>query len=197
MLALAEPEVLGEEVVREDLDLGVQLPDAAVVEPARCLDLVLGVDDRLLELEEVLAGLKLGVGLRHREDRLQRLLHVPFGDARFRRTRHVQRLRASARDVLENRLLVRGIPLHRLDQIREQVGASLQLHGDVAPRLVDANVQLHQRVVRRPQVDTGDDDDRDDDDSDDDETFCLRRQQQKQQPSKGKRNGGFAEQQQQ
>src|SRR5690606_7930401 len=52
-LALGEAEAAREDVVREDLDLRVELADAAVVEAAGGLDLVLGRDELALELEEV------------------------------------------------------------------------------------------------------------------------------------------------
>src|SRR5690242_6856418 len=57
-LALAEAETAGEQVVREDPDLGVELALTAVVEPARGLDLVLGVDQVGLQAQEVLARLE-------------------------------------------------------------------------------------------------------------------------------------------
>src|SRR3546814_3132758 len=90
-LALAEAEVAREEVVREHLDLGVQLAHTTVVEAARGLDLVLGVDDRLLKLEEVLARLQLRIRLRNGEDRLQGLLHVALGDTGLGRPTQIGR----------------------------------------------------------------------------------------------------------
>ena len=157
-------------VVREHLDLGVQLAHAAVVEPARRLDLVFGVDELGLQLQEVLARLQLGVRLGDGEDRLQRLLHVVLGRARLGRALRRQRLGAGLGDVLEDRLLVRRVALDRLDEVRDQVGTTLELHRDVAPRLVDAHVQRDQRVVRGPQVDA-DDQHECDDDEDGDEPF--------------------------
>ena len=58
---------------------------------------------------------------------------------------------------------MRGVALHRLDEVRQQVGSPLELDRDVAPRLVDAHVQRDERVVGRPQVDADDDDERHDD----------------------------------
>ncbi len=169
-LALLEAQATHEQRVREDLDLRVQLAHAAVVEPARGLDLVLGVDQLALQLQVVLAGLELRVRLGDREDALQRRLHVVLGDGRLGRAARRQRLGSRLGDVLEDRLLVCRVSLDRLDEVRDEVGTTLELHGDVAPRLVHADVQRHERVVRRPQVDT-DDDDEQDDDADDDEPF--------------------------
>src|SRR5690606_37046565 len=84
-LALGEAEATNEQGVREDLDLRVQLAHATVVEPARRLDLVLGVDQFTLQLQVVLARLELRVRLGHGEDTLQGLLHVVLGDSGFGR----------------------------------------------------------------------------------------------------------------
>ena len=89
-----EAEAAHEQRVREHLDLRVELAHAAVVEPARGLDLVFGVDELDLQLQEVLARLQLRVGLGDREDRLQRLLHVVLGGARLGRALRLQRLGA-------------------------------------------------------------------------------------------------------
>ena len=51
----------------------LKFTDTAVVEATRRLDLVFGVDQLGLQLEEVLAGLQLRVRLGDREDRLQGL----------------------------------------------------------------------------------------------------------------------------
>ena len=53
---------------------------------------------------------------------------------------------------------------------QQQVGAALELHGDVAPGLVDAHVEGDERVVGRPEVDA-DDDRQQHDDADEDEDF--------------------------
>jgi hypothetical protein len=65
---------------------------------------------------------------------------------------------------------VGGVSLDRLDQVRQQVGPSLELHGDVAPRLVDAHIEGDESVVGGPEVDA-DDDGEQHDDTDDDEDF--------------------------
>ncbi|MNE47646.1 hypothetical protein D3C80_1420580 [compost metagenome] len=60
---------------------------------------------------------------------------------------------------------MRGVALHRLDQIGDQILTLLQLHVDVGERLIGRLIQRHQFVV-------GPDDDEqqnDDDDADDDQ----------------------------
>src|SRR6185312_4719556 len=91
-LALGEAQATGEQVVGEHLDLGVELPHSAVIEAARRLDLVLGVDQVGLEPEEVLARLQLRVRLGDGEDALQSRLHVVLGDGRLTRRLRGERL---------------------------------------------------------------------------------------------------------
>ena len=54
------------------LDLDVEVAHGHVVEAPRGLDLVLGVGELVLELEEVLVGLQIRVGLRDGEQLAQR-----------------------------------------------------------------------------------------------------------------------------
>ena len=56
-VTVMEPELLGKHVVGEDLNLRVELPHATVVETARGLNFVFGVDKLTLQLQEVLAGM--------------------------------------------------------------------------------------------------------------------------------------------
>jgi len=59
---------------------------------------------------------------------------------------------------------VRGVALHGLDEVRDEVVAPLELNVDIGPRLLHALAQRDQPVVRRDE----EQDDRDDDDGDDD-----------------------------
>ena len=64
---------------------------------------------------------------------------------------------------LEGALLVRGVALDRLDEVRDQVVATLELNVDLAPCLLHEVAQLDEAVVHadRPegeQHDDGDDD---------------------------------------
>src|SRR5690606_10342910 len=135
-LAFSEAESTREQVVREHLDLGVELAHAPVVETTGCLDLVFSVDERVLHLTEVLTRLQLRVGLSDREQALERLLHVSLCDAGFTRACRGERLSTSTRHILENGLLMGGIALHRLDEVGDQICTTLQLYRDAAPRLV-------------------------------------------------------------
>ena len=56
--------------------------------------------------------------------------------------------RASARDVLEHLLLVGGVALDRLDQVRDQVVSTPELGVDVRPRVLDEGLLRDEPVVR-------------------------------------------------
>ena len=61
------------------------------------------------------------------------------------------RVRARLGDGLERAALVLGVAPHRLDEVRDQVPAPLQLHLDLRPRVVDAVPQPDEAVVERDQ----------------------------------------------
>ena len=69
-------------------------------------------------------------------------------------------------DGLEGAALVRRIALDRLDEVRDQVVAPLELHLDLGPRVVDAVALLDEAVVERDHVDHEQDDDDHDGDQD-------------------------------
>ncbi len=123
----------------------------------------------LLQGEEVLVRLQVGVGLRQREQLPQRAgedvlgLGLLLGPGALGLDRGVARLH----DAFEGALLVRGVALDRLDQVGDEVVAPLELHADLRPRGVDAVAQLDEPVVARDEPDHEHQDDGDDDDPDD------------------------------
>ena len=64
VLALVEVELVGDDVRGDRLDLGVIAVDGVVVELPRVGDAALGAGELLLQVEEVLVRLEVGVGLR-------------------------------------------------------------------------------------------------------------------------------------
>ena len=54
-----------------------------------------------------------------------------------RAPRALMALARALRDGLERAPLVGGVALHRLDQVRDEVVAALELHVDLRPRVVD------------------------------------------------------------
>src|SRR5690349_21366903 len=77
-LAFPESERAGDQDGREHLDRVVVRQDRVVVDLARDRDLVLGVPELPLEVEEVLVRLQLRVGLGDREQPAERLAEDAF-----------------------------------------------------------------------------------------------------------------------
>jgi hypothetical protein len=73
------------------------------------------------------------------------------------------RTRSRVGDRLERLALVRGVALHRLDQVRDQVIAALQLDVDLRPRVLDAVAQGDEPVVEQHQRDDEQGNDAEDD----------------------------------
>src|SRR5205085_4615783 len=123
--------------------------DGVVVELPRDRDLVLGLLELALELLEVLRRPQLRVGLRDGEEAPERR-----GQPALRRRLLLDRLRLLGRrprlgDAVEGGALVPGIALHRLDEVRDQVVAALQLHLDLRPGVLRAVAQSHEPVVEQ------------------------------------------------
>ena len=149
VLPLLELERPGEEHGRELLDLGVVVEHAVVVELPRVGDPVLGGGQLLLQLQEVLVGLEVGVGLAEGEQRLAarrsagcRPGPAPAGCAALRSP--MLRAWMTASSVV---LLVGGVALHGLDQVGDEVEPALQLHVDLRPGVLDLVAPADQAVV--------------------------------------------------
>ena len=150
-LALLKLEDAGKDNSRERLNGVVVAEHAVVVALARVAHLVLGVLECGLELRKVGVRLKVGVGLGHSKELAQRTgQHV----VRF----HLGLGGGGAHGGVacvdyggERVLLVLGVALDGLDQVRDQVVAALQLRVDVLPSVIDA-IALGDHVV----VDAGD-----------------------------------------
>ena len=164
-LTLLKLEDAGKDDGRERLD-GVVVAEHAVVVALACVaNLVLGILERRLELRKVGVCLKVGVGLGNGEELAQgtgqHVVGFHLGLGRGRLDGGVARADYGG----ERLLLVLGVALDGLDQVGDQVVATLQLRVDVLPRVVDA-VALGDHVV----VDAGDgaDNRNDNNDADDD-----------------------------
>ena len=122
---------------------GVQLGDRVVVVLAGERDLVLGLGQLLLEVEEVGVGLEVRVGLGDGVQPDQGALEL---GVRGRLGRDVAagrgRLDLGARlgDLLEDLALVGGVPLDRVHQVRDQVGTAGELDVDATERLLGRHV---------------------------------------------------------
>ena len=166
-LALLDAGDAGEQQPGQRAHERVQLRDGVVVVLPGEGELVLGVGELALEVEEVLVGLEVGVVLGDRVEVDQRPLHGGVGGGLGVDVVALRRgleARPRAGDLLEDRLLVRGVPLDRVDEVRDQVGATGELDVDAAQRLLGADVRGAQLV----EADDGEpgegDQHRDDDD---------------------------------
>ena len=133
---------------RELLDQRVQTRHLVVVELPGVSDLRLGAGQFLLQRQEVLVGLEIGVVLGYGDQ-----VTEPGGDGVFglRLILHplrAHRLSPSLGHVFEDLAFVRGVALHRFDEIRDQVVAATQLDVDLGPAIVDARPERDQPVER-------------------------------------------------
>src|SRR5439155_4087151 len=122
-----EAEERGNEVRRKGLHRRVEIAHDRVVVATGVLDRVLDLAERPLELDEVRVRLEVRIRLGKREELAEgareRVLRLR---ARLRRLRG-DRGAARARHGLERGPLVGGVALHRLDEVRHEVGAPLEL----------------------------------------------------------------------
>src|SRR6266542_3872610 len=136
-------------------------------------DPVLGALELALQLEEVLVGLELGIALDGDEEPAQRAAQLGLRLLELLERRRIvdqlgRRLdpgHAGPRPghFLEHGAFLRGEALDRLDQVRDQVGATLVDVLDLRPLLVDELLAAHELVVDADRPDqTTDDDDGDD-----------------------------------
>src|SRR5258706_7382186 len=165
-----EAECAGEDAVREGFALGVVLHHRIVIGLAGEGDLVLGAGELLLQREHVLVGLQVGILLEDRDQPAERAAQRAF---RLRQALHGGRIsrirrrglrrayRAAARldHRVERAALVLHVALHRLDEIRDQVVATLELHVDLREGGLVPVAQGNQAVVDRDGPEPDDDDD--------------------------------------
>src|SRR2546423_5947627 len=162
-----------------------KLPDGHVVVP-RCVVVALALDgdavlrplELRLELEEVLVRFELGITLHDDEQpregvaetRLRLLVlreglrvrgDVGRASRRPGRKRHLPNARAGIRDRLERLALVRGVALHGVDEVRDQVEAALIVVLHLPPLRVHGFIEGDE-VIARPDVPAAENQDHDD-----------------------------------
>src|SRR5262245_31132400 len=142
----------GEEDVRDLLDAGVQDGDRLVVELAPVGDLVLERRDPLLQLQEVLVRLEVGVVLGDREQALEGGRHLGAGLSLGGGTLRPQVARAGGDHLFKSVPFVLHVPLAHLHQPRDLVVALLLQDLDVRPRLVDVDANGDQLVVDADEI---------------------------------------------
>ena len=139
----------------ERLDRVVVREHRVVVDLARDGDLVLGLGELAPGAARKFSSrLQLGIRLGDGEQAAERLAEDALGRAGS--AAEALRACAAARacgDRLERPALVRRVALDRLDEVRDQVAAPLELHLDLRPGVVDAVAQPDEPVVERDQED--------------------------------------------
>ena len=161
-----KPRAPRDERGREGLQLDVVVTHVAVVEAARELDLVLGGGQLLLEIGEGGDGLEVGVVLGYREQAAQALAqHVlglaDLGGVAGGAGRDCGCPRVG--DRFEGAALVPDVALDRLDQVRDQVVAALELDVDLRPGFLGAISERDEAVVGEDEPKDDEDDDSKDD----------------------------------
>src|SRR5258706_1053972 len=158
-----EADHAGEQCDRHLLDAGVVFLDRVVEEAAAGRDLVLEVGQLAGQLLEVGVGLQVGIGLRQRDQPAERDAQLVFGgrDLCWSLRRH--RTVAGFYPLIERAALVRGVALHGLDQIGDQVVALFELHVDVGKGLADTLTERNQPVIRAEREENDNNEDADND----------------------------------
>ena len=153
--ALRETEQACDDIAREHIDLVVERQHVTIVEAAGSLNLVFRVRELPLQLEEVLVGLEIRIGFRDCKQALQRIREHIFGLRLVRGGTGLHRSGARSGHFLKHAGLMRGIALDRIDEIRNQIVAALELHIDIAPGLAHAIAQGHKAVKQRDNIEYG------------------------------------------
>ena len=94
-------------------------------------------------------GLEIGIGFGQREQLAQRAGQHVLGRRLLRRTLRRDRRVARLDHLVERAALMRGVALHGLDQVGNEVVPLAQLHVDVGKGLVDPLPHGDQAVVDR------------------------------------------------
>src|SRR5258705_5073985 len=158
-----EAEHAGEKYGGHLLDAGVVLLNRVVEEAAAGRDLVLEVGQLARQLLEVGVGLEVRIGLGQRDQSAERAAQLVFGSGDLSRSLRRHRGVAGLDNVVEHAALVRGVALHGLQQIRDQIVALLELHVDVGKGLADALTERDQAVIGRKREKHENDDNADND----------------------------------
>ena len=140
----------GDDVGRHDLDLGVVLLYHIVIELTGVGDFLLERLELGLQVQEVLVGLQLRIRFGHGLEVHDRAAQLVFGlDALCHITglRRLECAGAGLGHLCEHLRFMGSVPLDGLHEIRDEVGALLELHVDLRPAVFDAIAQCDQTVV--------------------------------------------------
>ena len=137
----------GQQVGREGLDGGVELARSGVEVAARGGELVLDIGNLLLQLHEVLVGLQIGIRLQgNAETGEGGAQNILSGNLVVDGTGSDGTV-AGGDDTVQGLLLVRGIALHRSNELRNQIVPLLELDIDISESILTVISQFNQTVV--------------------------------------------------
>ena len=157
--------ILAKNTAGTDWILLLNVEHAVVVELAGVGDATLGAGQLLLQRQEVLVGLQVGVGLAQGEHLAQRTgEHVVGLRLGVRRVRCGDGRVAGLDDGFERAAFVRGVALDGFDEVRDEIEPALQLDVDLRPGVVDLVAAPDQAVVGADEDGHDHQDDHDDDD---------------------------------
>ena len=142
-----EAEHTGKEHGRKLLHAGVELFRRAVEEAADCSQLVLDVGQLALQLQEVLVSLQVGISLHADLQTCQGTAQGILSLDLIIQGGCIHRSSTGCRHTLQHTLLVLGIPLDGIHQVRNKVVTLLQLNIDVGESVFTIVAQSHQIVI--------------------------------------------------
>jgi hypothetical protein len=152
IVGLTEAACARDEQSWEAGDQGVQVADDGVVVAPGVLNVVLDIDERLLQVEEVLTGLQVGIGLDERDDVADRRGQAALALAAAGDRLSLACARPRGDGAAERLGLVLRVPLDGRDQGWHQVPAPFQLNVDITPGTVGAPAQADELVVGPDEV---------------------------------------------
>ena len=145
------------------MDGDVEVAHGAIVIASRHLELIFDLGQLLLQLEKIFVGLEVRIVLSQGDQPAERTLQRAFGHGLARHVVGRDARCPRTHDILEQGALVRGIGLHGVDQVRDKVGASAQLHVDTAPGFLHQVSLADQTIVEDDDIDADCEDCGDDD----------------------------------
>ena len=159
IVLVLEAECSGDYAAGEHLALVAIVSHVTVVEAPCRLDSVFGVDQFLLQLEEIAVGFELRVVFHHRQHLLQGVDQLALVGLLVDGSLTGHALGAKLSDALEDLLFVGRVAFDRRNKVGDKIVAALEFGVDVAPRIADVVSQSNQRVVRKNDVHDRNEDD--------------------------------------
>jgi len=128
-----ESECAADDVGRELLNRILEVLHYRIVETARRLDFVLGIGEFALEFDEIRIRFQVGITFGNREERLERAREHIFRFRVLRDGLRTHRFGARLGHLLQCARFMGSVAFYRLDKIRNEVVAPLELYINIGP----------------------------------------------------------------